>query len=292
MKAIIVGMGVQGSKRKKFLGKNFKFSVDVEKKSNYKNIKDVPISFYDSVYACVPDDKKLKIIRYSLNIKKNILVEKPLIGKNSEIRALERLARKKKVFIYTAYNHRFEPSLIKAKEIIVPEHPWYHKGTIFAESSNIPKWIVYWLRDSFAHLKKEKKKDKKIFIDRSESEFKHCQFINNKEIKKILKKKGFKIVKTGQLDFISQINLFNNAKMVVGPHGAAFSNLVFCKKKTKVLEIKPFAQPNNYKIISKINKLKYNQINLPSLGDTYDNGDMYIDPNKLLKKIKILEKNV
>lgn len=181
---------------------------------------------------------------------------------------------------------------IKAKEIIVPEHPWYHKGTIFAESSNIPKWIVYWLKDSFAHLKKEKKKDKKIFIDRSESEFKHCQFINNKEIKKILKKKGFKIVKTGQLDFISQINLFNNAKMVVGPHGAAFSNLVFCKKKTKVLEIKPFEQPNNYKIISKINKLKYNQINLPSLGDTYDNGDMYIDPNKLLKKIKILEKNV
>ena len=59
MKAIIVGMGVQGSK-KKFLGKNFKFSVDVEKKSNYKNIKDVPISFYDSVYACVPTTKNLK----------------------------------------------------------------------------------------------------------------------------------------------------------------------------------------------------------------------------------------
>jgi len=34
------------------------------------------------------------------------------------------------------------------------------------------------------------------------------------------------------------------------------------------------------------------KINLPSLGDTYDNGDMYIDPNKLLKKIKVLEKNV
>ncbi len=180
---------------------------------------------------------------------------------------------------------------IKAKEIIVSEHPWYYKGTIFAESDNIPKWIVNWLKQSFAHLKKNKQKDKKIFIDRSESEFKHCQFINNKEIKNILKKKGFEIVKTGQLDFISQINLFNNAKMVVGPHGAAFSNLIFCKKKTKVLEIKPFAQPNNYKMISKINKLKYSQINLPSLGDKYDNGDMYIDPKMLLKKIKMLEKN-
>ena len=181
---------------------------------------------------------------------------------------------------------------VKAKEIIVSEHPWYHKGTIFAESDNIPKWIIYWLKESFAHLKKNKKKDKKIFIDRSESEFKHCKFINNKEIKKILKKKGFEIVKTGQLDFISQINLFSNAKMVVGPHGAAFSNLIFCEKKTKVLEIKPFAQPNNYKMISKINKLKYSQINLPSLGSKYDNGDMYIEPKILLKKIKMLEKNV
>ena len=39
MKAIIVGMGVQGSKRKKFLGKNFKFSVDVEKNQIIKILK-------------------------------------------------------------------------------------------------------------------------------------------------------------------------------------------------------------------------------------------------------------
>jgi|TARA_B110001452_G_scaffold104115_1_gene86369 scyllo-inositol 2-dehydrogenase (NADP+) len=118
MKAIIIGMGVQGSKRKKFLGKHFKFSVDIEKKSNYKKIEDVPVNLYDSVYACIPDDKKLKIIKYALQRKKNVLVEKPLIGKNSQIRELEKLARKNKVFTYTAYNHRFEPSLIKAKEII------------------------------------------------------------------------------------------------------------------------------------------------------------------------------
>ena len=33
MKAIIVGMGVQGNKRKKFLGKDFIFSVDKFKKA-------------------------------------------------------------------------------------------------------------------------------------------------------------------------------------------------------------------------------------------------------------------
>jgi predicted dehydrogenase len=118
MKAIVVGMGVQGLKRKKFLKKNFKYSVDPVKKSNFKTIEEVPINLYDSVYACIPDDKKLRIIKYALEKKKNVLVEKPLIGKNSEIKKIEKLAQKKKLFIYTAYNHRFEPALIEAKKII------------------------------------------------------------------------------------------------------------------------------------------------------------------------------
>ena len=70
MKAIVVGMGVQGLKRKKFLKKNFKYSVDPAKKSNFKTIEEVPINLYDSVYACIPDDKKLRIIKYALEKKK------------------------------------------------------------------------------------------------------------------------------------------------------------------------------------------------------------------------------
>jgi capsular polysaccharide biosynthesis protein len=33
------------------------------------------------------------------------------------------------------------------------------------------------------------------------------------------------------------IQLFNWADVVIGPHGAGFSNLVFCKPKTVVIEI-------------------------------------------------------
>jgi scyllo-inositol 2-dehydrogenase (NADP+) len=119
MKAIVVGMGVQGSKRKKFLGKDFKFSVDLEKKSDFKNIKKVPVKSYDSVFVCAPDNQKLRLIKYALEKKKNILIEKPLIGETSKIKKIEQLANKNKLFIYTAYNHRFEPALIKAKEIIL-----------------------------------------------------------------------------------------------------------------------------------------------------------------------------
>ncbi len=124
MKAIIVGMGVQGVKRKKFLKKNFISSVDPEKKTNFKQLKNVPLDSYDSVYICTPDNEKIKLIKYALKYKKNILVEKPLIAKNYQIKEIENLAKKNKVFVYTAYNHRFEPSIIKAKETIKKKNSW------------------------------------------------------------------------------------------------------------------------------------------------------------------------
>ena len=38
MKAIVVGLGVQGIKRKKFLGKDFIYSVDKYNKADFNNI--------------------------------------------------------------------------------------------------------------------------------------------------------------------------------------------------------------------------------------------------------------
>ena len=179
---------------------------------------------------------------------------------------------------------------LEATKIIIPDHPWYFKGTIFNAANSIPGWIVKWLRKSFLKFKR-KKKSLKIFIDRSESEYSHCKLVNNEEIKDFLSKRGFKILRTGSLDFLKQVELFNNAKFVIGPHGAAFTNLVFCKPKTNVIEIKPKKQPNNYKNISILNDLNYYQINLRLLKPKYFNeGDMYIYPKKLLKVINNLDK--
>ena len=60
-KTVIVGMGVQGQKRKKILGKKFLASVDIDKKrtgSNYKFLSDINKKSYKNVFICVPDDKK------------------------------------------------------------------------------------------------------------------------------------------------------------------------------------------------------------------------------------------
>ena len=119
---------------------------------------------------------------------------------------------------------------IQADEIICSEHPWYKKGFILKEAKKLPEWIVKWINDSFINYGKQFNCNEKIFIDRSESAFSHCQFVNNKEIINFLENEGFTSYKVGQLSFQEQIYLFNNAKIIIGAHGAAFANLAFCKK--------------------------------------------------------------
>ena len=98
----------------------------------------------------------------------------------------------------------------------------------------LPSWIVHWLKDICLKYAKKFDCNDKIYIDRTESKFNHCQIQNDDEIFNFLHKKGFSKYKVGELSFFEQIYLFNNAKIVIGAHGAAFTNLVFCNPNTKI----------------------------------------------------------
>ncbi len=121
MKILIVGLGIQGNKRKKLLNKNFFFATvdNKNKKADYKKIEDVPVTKYNSVFICTPDSEKIKILNYCIKHKKHALIEKPLITtSNSKISELEKKANKAKIVLYTAYNHRFEPHFKRINKII------------------------------------------------------------------------------------------------------------------------------------------------------------------------------
>ena len=120
MRVIVVGLGVQGNKRKHFSGSDFIASVDpLNINANYKTIEEVPLNEYDAVLACIPDEPKYEIVKYCLENKKHVLVEKPLWAiDDQQIIELEQLAIKNKVLCYTAYNHRFEPHFIKMRDLI------------------------------------------------------------------------------------------------------------------------------------------------------------------------------
>jgi len=120
MKVIVVGLGVQGYKRRKFAGADFVASVDpVNPEADYRHAQDVPLTDYDAVLACIPDEPKIDLLTYFLENGKSVLVEKPLwASRDEDILELQRIARAKGVVCYTAYNHRFEPHYVRMKELI------------------------------------------------------------------------------------------------------------------------------------------------------------------------------
>ena len=58
---------------------------------------------------------KNEYISKFIDLKKNILIEKPLILERQEYQII---IKSNKAKLYTAYNHRFEPHIIKIKSLI------------------------------------------------------------------------------------------------------------------------------------------------------------------------------
>ena len=172
---------------------------------------------------------------------------------------------------------------IEAEKLIAVTHPNYFKKTFFFAHSHLPGWIINSLKNIFLSKRLKKKNYKKIFIDRNDSTENHCKLINNYEVKEFLKKNGFKILQLSKLKIIDQISIFRNCKEIIAPHGAGLANLTFCKSRTKVTELIPENIKNEeYKRVSKLNKLKHKFVYLKNIKDNKI-GDMYINL-KLLKK--------
>ena len=51
------------------------------------------------------------------------------------------------------------------------------------------------------------------------------------------KRYSFTSVVMDNLSIFEQINLFHNAEFIIAPHGAALTNLAFCKPGTRVMEL-------------------------------------------------------
>ena len=119
-RVIVVGLGIQGYKRRQFAGQDFVAAVDpLNKEAQYRSVEDVPLAGYEAALVCIPDEPKVELLTYLLSNSKHVLVEKPLwAAEDRQIERLEQLARAKGVVCYTAYNHRFEPHFVRMRRLI------------------------------------------------------------------------------------------------------------------------------------------------------------------------------
>lgn len=122
MKVVVVGLGVQGEKRRRFAGDDYVASVDPDpsREADYRSLYDVPLTDYDAALLCVPDQPKIELLTYLASNSKHALIEKPLWSPSEvEIQTLGQLARRNNVVCYTAYNHRFEPHFVRMRDLLV-----------------------------------------------------------------------------------------------------------------------------------------------------------------------------
>ena len=115
---IVVGLGVQGRKRLRVAGTDAVATVDPVAEADFKRVEDVGLLDYDAALVCVPDPEKLDVLSYLLREGKHVLVEKPLLAEKDELTRLHELAQAGRATCYTAYNHRFEPHIVRMRDLV------------------------------------------------------------------------------------------------------------------------------------------------------------------------------
>jgi capsular polysaccharide biosynthesis protein len=175
---------------------------------------------------------------------------------------------------------------ILAKKLIVSSMAGY--------SAHVPKNVCQFLRNVFLDKVKIRKesKYKRIYISREDAT--HRKVLNEDEVFSILKKYGFKLIKLSTLSFEEKIKLFHCAEVIVSPHGAGLTNLIFCNPGTKIVEMfTPTYLIPCFHIISNHMDLDYYGLIGDKMQQDENRGNhkdpIVIDIDKLKKTLKLAE---
>ena len=130
---------------------------------------------------------------------------------------------------------------------------------------------------------------RRIYISRGKAG--RRRLVNEEEVWAVLKQKGFEKVFMEELSFAEQVSLMQHAAVVVAPHGAGLTNMMFCPQGTHVVEIADLSFPNpNFYALASAMGLDYWILNAEGLGDVHPlEKDLRIDPATVLETIEQID---
>lgn len=215
---------------------------------------DVPI-LVDQVVMTVPSLLKL-VHCFSSNSTRQIL---PIeINKLYKVRTL----------YYIDHFHFIIPHHKKLTEL-VSDKTFYDSELISLQRKHLLK------------MRKEGSSPTHVFITRSNAASRHY---NEEEVYQILKVWGFQKIAPETMTFEEQINLFYNAKYIIGGSGAAFSNIIFCQPGCRILCFRPIQTKEGtplFKTIAWINNTEFWHYPADKVVDKTIHSNYYISPVKL-----------
>lgn len=99
----------------------------------------------------------------------------------------------------------------------------------------VPKELVDKTRNAYAHLMDLEGERRLLYIKRTTGYRRDVNYTVDVEQK--LEEMGFTCIEAGDLSFEDQIRYFSSARMVVGVHGAGFSNIMWCQEDAYMMEV-------------------------------------------------------
>ena len=130
---------------------------------------------------------------------------------------------------------------------------------------------------------------RRIFISRAHARGRHL--LAEAELWPKLEAAGFERVHLEKLDFREQVDLMRETAVLVGPHGAGLTNMIFCPDGADIVEIADpdYPNPNFYALAS---AMGHRYWLLPGHGKGKGHAlerDLQIDPSRVLRTVAEIE---
>ena len=146
--------------------------------------------------------------------------------------------------------------------------------------------IVIQLKEKLLQWRSDDEYPKKIFLTRKNTN--HRNF-NEKEVIDLIKPMGFVEIAPEELSFQQQMSIFNQANVIVGGTGAAFTNLMFANQECKAMCVRPNVEgaPSVFSILAQMNgaSFLYYRSNETRQSDNI-HSDYYVEPQKFADSLK------
>jgi len=119
-------------------------------------------------------------------------------------------------------------------------------------------------------------KGKRIYINRKRATKRKVR--NEEELETMLEREfGFISIAMDQYNVLQQASIAYHSEIIISPHGAALTNIAFCKPKTKVFELfSPVYGTSSFYTIAQANSLDYYSF----IGEDYDDSLLRFDPDQ------------
>jgi capsular polysaccharide biosynthesis protein len=137
----------------------------------------------------------------------------------------------KKGFNFKSWNLTQDVKHISAKEIIIPP---YSIRALNCDTTSFDKIEEVFLKELFLDKNSNELSYEKVYLSRRKSS--RSSPDENQLVKKLMTY-NFKEIFLEDYNISQQASIFNNAKIIIGFHGAGLVNLFFCKPDTIIVEI-------------------------------------------------------